>query len=191
MFKNYEEINTGEKRRNEELSPEESAGGGGAASSSRGEGEVRNFVDEAVAERAEKAARRGEKFEQMSLEKREKAKRMMERSHEMALQLDGHPKKKPKITEVTLDEHLEQEAPRQAEDEAVEENDDNLMLELYEEEDEVFMASKTGTLVWHKLTEDEKHDFEKAKTEALIPWIENNGIEGWAQTHRTQVKCAH
>eukprot|EP00434_Breviolum_minutum_P015613 symbB.v1.2.013753.t1/scaffold976.1/size149240/6 len=48
MFRSYEESNRGAKRSNEELSPDTNAEGGGAASGSRGEREVRNFVDVAA-----------------------------------------------------------------------------------------------------------------------------------------------
>ena len=49
---------------------------------------------------------------------------------------------------------------------------------LLAEEDEVFMMKNANTLVWARLSEDEKVQFNAAKDEALRPWIENNAFEG-------------
>ena len=49
---------------------------------------------------------------------------------------------------------------------------------LLAEEDEVFMMKNANTLVWARLSDEEKVQFNAAKDEALKPWIENNAFEG-------------
>ena len=53
---------------------------------------------------------------------------------------------------------------------------------LLAEEDEVFMMKNANTLVWARLSDDEKVQFNAAKDEALRPWIENNAFEGVDKT---------
>ena len=60
-------------------------------------------------------------------------------------------------------------------DDAMESEEMELLLA---EEDEVFMMKNANTLVWARLSEDEKVQFNAAKDEALRPWIENNAFEG-------------
>ena len=106
----------------------------------------------------------------MSPERRERAYQMIvDASKESADKLDGVPAKRRKIQEEKLEDVLR---PGEEEDETME------MELLMAEEDEVYMASKTGTLIYSKLTPEEKEQFEVAKTEALMPWIEHDGIQG-------------
>ena len=107
---------------------------------------------------------------EMSPERRERAYQMIvDASKEAADKLAGVPTKRRKIQEEKLEDVLR---PGQEEDETME------MELLMAEDDEVYMASKTGTLIYSKLTPEEKEQFEVAKTEALMPWIEHDGIQG-------------
>lgn len=106
---------------------------------------------------------------EMSPERRERAYQMIvEVSKEAADRLDGMPTKRRKIQEERLENVVR---PEENEDEAME------MELLMAEEDGIYMASKTGALVYSKLTAEEREQFEVAKTEALMPWIEHDGIQ--------------